>query len=62
MKTELDHDFEYADDETFTRTFWKDIAICVLLGFLTTIGILAVVVNAEKIDAFFTSLAKSIFL
>lgn len=61
IKTELDFEREQ-DCPDFTRRFKRDISICVGVGFLATIGLIAVCVNAEAIDRFMSEVLKSIFL
>lgn len=61
-KTELCEIFEAKDDPDFTRTFRRDISICIAIGFFSTIGLIALVVNAERIDAFFSELVKMMFI
>lgn len=61
--TDLDRNFiDYKDCPDFTRRFKRDISICVGVGFLATLGLIAVVVNAEAIDRFMSELAKKLFL
>lgn len=57
-----DSEWEYQDDPVFAQRFRRDILICVVIGFLATIGIIAVVVNADAIDNWFSEVLKSIFL
>lgn len=61
IKTELDFNTE-RDCPDFTRRFKRDISICVGVGFLATLGLIAVVVNAEAIDRFMSEVLKSIFI
>lgn len=61
IKTELDFNTE-RDCPDFTRRFKRDISICVGAAFLATLGLIAVVVNAEAIDRFMSELAKQLFL
>lgn len=57
-----DSEWEYQDDPVFAQRFRKDILICVGIGFLATIGLIAVVVNADAIDRFMGELIKQLFL
>lgn len=61
-KTELDLVFEAKDDPDFTRSFRRDFLICVAIGLMATIGLIAVVVNASSIDLFFSEIVKKMFL
>lgn len=60
--TELDHVFETKDDPEFTRSFRRDFLICVGIGFMATIGLIWVVINAERIDHFISHVIKDIFI
>lgn len=61
IKTELDFNTE-KDDPEFTVRFRRDISLCIGIGFFSTIGLLVAVINADKIDAFFSEVLKMIFL
>lgn len=57
-----DSEWEYQDDPVFAQRFRRDILICVGIGFLATIGLIAVVVNADAIDNWFSEVLKAIFI
>lgn len=63
LSTDLDREQqEYQDCPEFTRRFFREVSLCIGIGFIMTIGLIWVVVNADKIDNWFSEIVKWIFL
>lgn len=61
LKTELDFNRE-RDNLEFAAFFWPNLFLAIGIGFSCTIGIIAIVVNADRIDQWATEVIKSIFI
>lgn len=62
LSTDLDREQSEKIDPEFTRYFWKNFWISISLGFLSSIGLLTAVVNAESIDRWMEMVLRMIFV
>lgn len=61
-RIDLNEDFGYPDNPSFTKEFWKSFNTCIGVS-LAIIGLItAAVINADAIDRFFSNLFKALIL